>query len=349
MKNLRVAVVGCGFWSRFQVPAWQELSDIECIAVCDVDEAKARQTAAAFGIKRFYSDVAAMIRVEGPDVVDVLTSPSTHRQMVELAASAKTPVICQKPMANDFAEAKAMVRICREAQIPFFIHENWRWQRPIRELKKTLSSADIGRPFRARLDFNSSFPVFTNQPFLREVRQFILADVGTHILDVVRFLFGEAKRLVCQIRTINPGIAGEDVATVLLEMQNGMTVTCNLSYASRTEIERFPETFILVEAANGSAELAPGFSIRLTDAEGTLARRFPSPTYRWADPDYALVHASIVECHRNLRDGLLGTAIAETTGLDNLRTLELVFGAYESAQSGAVVAMTLDQTVEGAA
>lgn len=340
MKKLRVAVVGCGFWSRFQVPAWQELSDVDCVAVCDVEQPKAEQTAKAFGIKQYYSNAAEMIRDQRPDVLDVITSPATHRQMVELAASTKTAVICQKPMADDFTEAKGMVRLCEEARVPFYVHENWRWQRPIRELKKTLDSGKIGTPFRARLDFNTSYPVFTNQPFLRELRQLILADLGIHILDAARFLFGEARQLVCQIRSINPGIAGEDVATVLLEMKNGMTVTCNLSFASRTENERFPETFIFIEAVNGSVEVAPGFQIRLTDAEGTFTRRCPSPTYRWADPDYALVHASIVECHRNLRNGLFGIEAAETTGVDNLRTLELVSGAYESAQKGAVVAMT---------
>jgi D-apiose dehydrogenase len=341
MKNLRVAVVGCGFWSRFQVPAWQELSNVDCVAVCDLDENQAKQTASAFGIKNFYAEAAKMIQEQRPDVLDVITSPATHRQMVELATLTKTPVICQKPMANDFAEAKAMVRLCQEAQVPFFVHENWRWQRPIRELKKILDSGQIGPPFRARIDFNTSFPVFTNQPFLRDLKQLILADLGTHLLDAVRFLFGEAKQLFCQVQRINPGIAGEDVATVLLEMQNGMTVICNLSFASRTEMERFPQTFVFVEAVGGSVELAPDFSLRVTDTEGTFARRCPSPVYRWADPDYALVHASIVECHRDLRDGLLGTKAAETTGIDNLRTLELVFGAYESAEKGAVVAMRL--------
>src|ERR1700733_12871513 len=178
MKNLRVAVVGCGFWSHFQVPAWQELSDVDCGAVCDVDQAKAEQTAKDFHIKQFYTDAAEMLKEQRPDVLDVITSPSTHRQMVELAASAKTAVICQKPMANTLSEAKGMVRVCEEAQIPFFLHENWRWQRPIRELKKVVESDRIGSPFRARLDFNTSFPVFTNQPFLRELKQFILADVG---------------------------------------------------------------------------------------------------------------------------------------------------------------------------
>jgi predicted dehydrogenase len=74
MKNLRVAVVGCGFWSRFQVPAWQELSDVDCVAVCDLDEDQAKQTASAFGIKNFYAEAAKMIQEQRPDVLDVITS-----------------------------------------------------------------------------------------------------------------------------------------------------------------------------------------------------------------------------------------------------------------------------------
>ena len=149
--------------------------------------------------------------------------------------------------------------------MPLFVHENWRWQRPLRELKKVLDSGVIGKPFRAHIDFSSSFPVFENQPFLRELDKFILSDMGVHILDVVRFLFGEAEWLICRIQRVNPTIRGEDVATVLLQMKSGMTVTCTLSYASRLERERFPEAFVLIEGEQGSAELAPDFWIRVTE------------------------------------------------------------------------------------
>ncbi len=66
MKNLRVAVVGCGFWSRFQVPAWQELSDVDCVAVCDLDEVQGQANSEAFGIKNFYADAAEMIKNSVP-------------------------------------------------------------------------------------------------------------------------------------------------------------------------------------------------------------------------------------------------------------------------------------------
>lgn len=332
MDPLRVAVFGCGFWSRFQIPAWLELPGTECVAVCDLDLNRANALADRFGVPRRFQDPEQLLQEVRPDVVDVITSPATHRDMVELAVRYRTPVICQKPMADDFETAQGMVQSCRTAAVPFFIHENWRWQRPLREVKKVLDAGCIGTPFRARIDFNSSFPVFENQPFLRELEHFILSDAGTHILDVARFLFGEAERLTCQTHRIDETIRGEDVATVLMHMKNGMTVSCTLSYASRLEFERFPETFLLIEGNRGSIELAPDFWVRVTDQEGTNSRRYPSPLYSWADPNYALIHASIVECHRNLVGGMRGSTPAETTGADNLRTLQLVFGAYESAR-----------------
>ena len=183
----------------------------------------------------------------------------------------------------------------------------------------------------------SGFPVFANQPFLRDLDQFILTDLGTHILDVARFLFGEMERLYCQTRRIHADIRGEDVATVMLSTTRGATVLCELAYAG-TPLERecFPQTLIFVEGDRGSVELGRDYWVHTTTADGTYARRWPPPRYAWADPAYDVVHASIAACARNLLDGLRGTGVAETTAEDNLRTLELVFGAYESAASGRV-------------
>ena len=109
-------------------------------------------------------------------------------------------MICQKPLANDLETAREMVDLCREAKVPLFVHENWRWQRPLREVRNVLDLGVIGKPFRAHVDFSSSFPVFDNQPFLRELEQFILSDMGVHILDVIRFLFGEADWLIARVQ-----------------------------------------------------------------------------------------------------------------------------------------------------
>ncbi|MHB8521064.1 MAG: Gfo/Idh/MocA family protein [Limisphaerales bacterium] len=339
MSELRFAIYGTGFWSRYQLAAWQELPGARCVALYNRTRARAEALAREFKVPAVYDDPEALLRRERPDFIDVITSPDTHGQFVRLAAAHRIPVICQKPMAPTLAEGEQLVAICRQAGVPFLVHENWRWQTPIRALKRTLDEGVIGRVFRARVTFSNSFPVFDNQPFLKTLEQFILVDIGTHLLDATRLLFGEARALFCQTTRVRPDIRGEDVATVLLAMAGGATVTCELSYASRIEHDRFPETFIHVEGERGSVELGPDYWIRVTTAAGTVPRRWPPPHYAWADPRYALVQASGVDCNANLLGALQGRHPAETTAADNLETLRLVFACYESAKIGKVVTL----------
>lgn len=337
-SNLRFAIFGAGFWSRFQLAAWRELEGAQCVAICDRVHAKAEARAQEFSVPAVYDHAEELLRREKLDFMDVITSPETHCELVHLAAAHKIPVICQKPMATSLEEAEGMVRACRDAGVPFFVHENWRWQTPIRELKRLLDEGRIGRPFRAHITMVSGFPVFANQPFLKELAEFVLTDVGTHTLDVARFLFGEAESLYCQTQQVHQDIKGEDVATVVLKMRNQATVIVEMGYAENfLERDRFPETFIFVEGEHGSAELAPDFWIRVTTAEGTHARRCPPPCYPWVDPAYAVVQSSIVPCHANILRALRGEGPAETTGEDNLQTLRLVFGAYTSARGGQAI------------
>ncbi len=337
MADLRFAIIGTGFWSQFQLAAWRELDGVECVALCNRTRSRSEELARRFGVPAVYEDAREMLRREKLDFVDIITDVDTHSRFVHLAAEHKLPVICQKPMAPSLAEAAAMTKVCREAGVGFFIHENWRWQAPIRELKKLLDSGAIGTVFRARIHFCSSFPVFDNQPFLKDLGQFILTDIGSHILDTARFLLGEAETLACQVHRVHPDIKGEDVATVMMKMESGATVVCEMSYASRLEHERFPETYVYVEGEEGSIELGPDYWVRMTTAVGTHARRYPPPRYGWADPAYDLVQASIVPCNADLLLALQGKTIAETTGEDNLKTIRLVFACYDAARNQQII------------
>ncbi|HHY81282.1 MAG TPA: Gfo/Idh/MocA family oxidoreductase [Clostridiales bacterium] len=333
----RFAVIGCGFWSQYQIAAWKEVGGVELVAVYNRTKSRAQAIADRFGIPKVYDTVEELLDNEKLDFVDIITDVDTHEKFTLLAAGKGVPVICQKPMAPSLEAAERMVSGCKKAGVPFYIHENWRWQLPIRALKQKLDEGIIGKPFRARITYSNSFPVFDNQPFLAELEQFILTDIGVHVLDVARFLFGEAETLYCQIAKVHKNIKGEDVATLSMKMKSGMHLTVELSYASKVEHDRFPETFIHVEGEQGSIELAPDYWLRTTTREATVAKRINIPYYPWVDSRYEVVHTSIVEANRNLLAALNNEGPAETTGKDNLKTLKLVFAAYESAKRNAVV------------
>ena len=351
---MRIAVIGSGFWARYQVAGWQVLPGVQITALYNRTRPKAEALAREFRIPAVYDDAEEMIRREKPDAVDIITDVDSHARFVRLAAEHNVPVICQKPMAPSLEEAEAMVDTCRRAGVPFYVHENWRWQFPIRQLKRVLDEGSIGRTFRARLDMVSGFPVFINQPFFKTLEQFILTDMGSHILDVARFLFGEATSVYCQTRRVHSDIRGEDVATVMMEMarpltaaggsprtatqSDPVTVVCQLGYAENyLEKDYFPQTFAFVEGSDGSIELAPDYYLRVTTETGTTSRRYAPPRYSWADPAYDVVQSSIVPCNQDLLAGLRREHTPETTAEDNLKTVRLVFAAYESAAGNKVV------------
>lgn len=338
----KFAILGTGFWARFQLAAWREIEGVECIALYNRTRSKAENLAQEFGIasEHVYDDAQVLVdELKGElDFLDIITDVGTHAEFVNLAARHKIPVICQKPMAPTLEAARAMVRECQAANVPLWIHENWRWQAPMQALKGELERGQIGRPFRARIEMVSGFPVFENQPFFRDLEQFLIADLGSHLFDVARFLFGEAQSVYCQTQRVHADIKGEDVATAMFQHESGLTSVCAMAYAENfLEREAFPQTFVFIEGERGSIELAPDYWLRVTTREGTHARRVPPPRYAWADPAYDVVHASIVPCNADILADLRGQKPAQTRGEDNLRTVELVFAAYESARAHRVV------------
>lgn len=337
MRDLRVGIFGTGFWSNFQIPAWFEVGGVKVTALYNRTIAKADRVAEKFHLEdaHIYGDPEELLRNEKIDFMDIITEIDAHAPLVYLAAKYKLPVICQKPMAPDLATAEKMVKACQEAGAPFFIHENFRWQAPIRALKQALEEGHIGRPFRAQLSFLTGFPVFENQPLLKTLEHLIITDLGSHQLDLARFLFGEATRLYCQTNQVHPDIRGEDSATIVLETANCTTVIIRMAYAGNpVESDHFPQTTFFVEGEKGTIELGADYWLRITTSAGTFSRRVPPVHYGWADPNYDVVHASIVPCNADLLKDLKGEGQAETTGADNLKTVRLVFAAYNSASSG---------------
>jgi predicted dehydrogenase len=340
MKPLRFAIFGAGFWARVQLAAWRELGGTECVAIYNRSSGKAEAFARDLGVPAIYDDPERLLREVRPDFVDNITEVGGHKPLSLLCARHRVPCICQKPMAASLADARAMVAAFARTKTPFFVHENFRWQTPLRALIDTLREGAIGVPFRARFTFISGFDVWANQPALGDLERFILTDLGVHLIDTARACFGEATSVYCQMhRTLLPAVKGENVATLLLSMGEARTsVILEMAYA-KTALEReiFPQTQAFVEGPLGSLELGADYWLRVTTNKGTLSRRHAPPRYFWADPRYDVAQASMVPCLRDLLGALRGERPGETTGADNLKTMELTFAAYESAARDRVV------------
>ncbi|WP_430439823.1 Gfo/Idh/MocA family protein [Shinella sp.] len=339
MARFKGALIGCGFFAVNQMHGWRDLADVDIVAICDRDPERLRIVGDDFGVERRYQSAGAMFADGGFDFVDIATTVGSHRALVELAASHSIPAICQKPFAPTLEDAKAMVAAAQTAGIPLMIHENFRWQTPILAVKAVLDSGAIGDPFWGRVSFRSGFDVFSGQPYLAKGNRFIIEDLGIHSLDIARFLFGDASHMTARTRRINPDIAGEDVATMLLDHDNGITSIVDVSYATKLPQEPFPETFVEIDGSKGTLRLGKDYKLIVHGPDGTTEAVVAPNLLPWASRPWHNIQESVALIQKHWIERLVTGHEPDTSGHDNLKTFALVEAAYLSAERGETIAL----------
>ena len=328
----RGAVIGCGFFAENHLNAWKQL-DVNLVAVCDKDSAKSARAASRFGIPRHYTNAEEMLQSEKLDFVDIVTTVSTHRSLVELAARHGVGAVCQKPFATNLEDADAMIAACEKAGVSLMIHENFRWQRPMLEIRKVLNQQAIGEPFFGRISFRHDFDVYAVQPYLAETAQFAILDVGIHLVDLARFFFGEVTALSCMTQSVNPRVKGEDVATILLKHVNGATSIADASFYSQLRPNPFPQTIVEIDGTKGSIRLMEGYKLAVV-ADGLASHMTTEPQLMsWMERPWHVVQDSVINTQNHWLDTLRAGLVPATSGKDNRRTLQLCLLAYESAKA----------------
>jgi predicted dehydrogenase len=338
-KDFRVGVVGCGFFAPNHLHAWTDLQGVTIDAVCDLDAAKAADAAARFNVPAVYTQASAMISERRPDCIDIVTTMGSHRALVELCALAKIPVIVQKPFGPTYADCVAMVDVCEAAQVALMVHENFRFQEPMRQVKSVLDSGVIGEPVWARLTFRTGYDVKSGQPYLYDETRFIVLDLGIHILDLARFFLGEVETVAARLQRIDHRVRGEDMATIMLGHRNGATCVVDCTYESKQLPDYFPQTLVTIEGTKGAIELRANFTLAVS-ANGTLSTRsVATPLRSWTSQPWHMAQDSVYHTQKHFLDCLRRGTVPQTSGRDNLRTYALVEAAYAAAAQQAIVTL----------
>ena len=230
--RVSIGVIGCGFFSRNHLNSWNDLNPegADLVAVCDVDGAKAKAAAEAFGVPRWYTDTEAMFAAEKLDLVDIITRMDTHRALAELAFRHKVPAIVQKPFAPEWKDCVAIVKAADKAGLFLAVHENFRFQTPLQKVKAILDSGVIGEPSWARISFRTGYDIYAGQPYFYDEERFVILDLGIHVVDVARYLLGEAERVSCETQKRNPKVKAEDTATIMLRHTSGAVSIVEATY-----------------------------------------------------------------------------------------------------------------------
>ena len=214
-KIMKGGIIGCGFFAARHIEAWRRMPDVEVAAAADLRLDRAERFA-----KRAYRSAEEMLDREQLDFVDIVTRAEQHLPLVKLAVERKIPVICQKPIAPDWATALQIVNTAESAGVPLMIHENWRWQAWHRVAHQMIARGDIGAPigygFRYRTYDGVGDEPYPKQAYFRKLRKFLIDEGLVHHIDTARFLFGEVANVYAQGGSRNRNVAAEDWAILVL-------------------------------------------------------------------------------------------------------------------------------------
>lgn len=338
--RIALGVIGCGFFAQNHLHAWTDLraEGIDIVAVCDIDPAKAKAAAETFGVPRWFTDAEAMFRDESLGVVDIATRMDTHRSLVELALRHRVPTIVQKPFGLTLADCQVMVQAADDAGVFLAVHENFRFQRPMRKVKEILRSGVTGEPTWARISFRTGYDIYAGQPYLRDEQRFVIIDLGAHVLDLARAFMGEVEHISAETQKRRADVRGEDTATMLVKHRSGAVSVVECTYESRCIPDVFPETLLEIEGSRGSVALKPGCRIQVT-SDGKMSEvNADAPLLSWTERPWHVVQESVFATCAHMLAAVKAGRPADTSAHDNLKTFALCEAAYEAAAHGKATA-----------
>ncbi len=222
MDELRVGFIGCGRHATKMLYPCLHLARMRLLAVCDLDEARARRNARWFGAERTYTDHRRMLEAEALDAVLICTGPRTHAPPVLEAVERGLPVFVEKPPALSLAEAERLRQRSEALGVPVMVGLMKRHALIYRRLKATLDAPEFGPASAVQARMTVGWK--NGSGFA------LLLDMGIHFIDLLRHLMGDVTE-VCARKYQREGVIddGHISYAILLTFASGAVGTLFLS------------------------------------------------------------------------------------------------------------------------
>ncbi|HHM01927.1 MAG TPA: Gfo/Idh/MocA family oxidoreductase [Caldithrix abyssi] len=260
MKKLKVAVVGAGKIAQIaHLPILAAREDVELCAVCDVDQGKARAITEKFNIPHWYFVVDEMIKKERPDAVHICTPSVYHYPMSWLALSKGIHVFVEKPISFKIEEALKLYDYAAGQKRVLMTSLYNRYRSDVRMLRQFIESGELGEIFYIKAGWLRRWEKEIHGSWYSEKKSSgggVLMDMGIQLMDVALFLTAmpKIKKVRMHAYQLYENIEVEDAALVVLEAENGMTITIETSWKMFLEKDT---VYTHVFGRKGSAKLNP--------------------------------------------------------------------------------------------
>ncbi len=338
--NVRVVLVGCGGMSRRWTAVAKEHPNLDIVGFVDIDKdaACARSQDYGKGDILIGTDLATMLKQTQPDAVFDCTIPEAHTQVALTAFDHDCHVLGEKPMADSMANARLALEAAQKAGKIYAIIQNRRYDPNIRRLRRFLDTEHLGPLTTVNCDFyiGAHFGGFRDK-----MTHVLLLDMAIHTFDAARLITGgDPVSVYC--KEWNPPGSWYDhdaSAIAIFEMSNNIVYTYRGSWCAEG-LNTTWECDWRIVGQNGSLtwDGSQNFRTEVISETGGFRSKYTSvemPEHNKQDRTGG--HEGLI-CE--FVDCLINGGTPETVCTDNIKSLAMVFGAIESAETNRPVAIS---------
>ncbi len=329
-----IGFVGTGGIVQYaHIPAYQK-AGFRMVACYDLNPETAQRVAAEHGIPNVHATLDALLADPDVEIVDIAVPAWEQLKIVEKVAAAGKHMLCQKPLAEKFAEAVRIVELAKQAGVKQAINQQMRWDAGIRASKNLIRQGIIGQPSDGQIQVSITTP-WHMWPWLAAHPTLDIMYHSIHYLDAMRFLFGDPEWVTSR-HTRYPrqgSVQGESKTVTVLDYADGLQALVATNhynhYADLYATFRFIGTEGAIDGTIGllydyprgrpdtieimSEKFGKGVKIALTLEEYWIPDAFVGPM------------ASLMEAIET------DTPPKDNSTEDNLNTLRVIHACYRSA------------------
>ena len=280
-RIVKIGIIGCGGIANGKhMPSLKKIKNVQMVAFCDIIEERAVKAAEEYGVEgaKVYTDYKELLKDRDIEVVHVCTPNRSHAFISIDAMEAGKHVMCEKPMAKTYKEAKEMLDASERTGMKLTIGYQSRWRADSLYLKKMCEDGELGEIYYGKAIALRRRAVPTWGVFLNEYEQGggPLIDIGTHALDLTLWMMDNYNPKMVVGTTFeklkNQKDCGnawgdwdpkkftvEDAAFGFIVMENGATIMLESSWA--LNIRNPKEAITMICGTEGGADMFDGLNI----------------------------------------------------------------------------------------
>lgn len=223
---IKVGVIGVGKMGERHVQIFQQIPGVEVVAIADVNPSRVDEVASKYNIPKGYTNYEKLLQCQEVDAVTIATPDAEHKAPAIASAEARKHILLEKPIATNLEDAKEIITAARKNNVILMVGYIARYFPQFKAIKRMLDQGKIGKPLFADFLWLNALRRYPDD-YGKELpprRDSIITFLATHPVDLMRWYFGDVRRVYCEADTFTWGRSAngpEDTSIISLRFKEG--------------------------------------------------------------------------------------------------------------------------------